>query len=77
MACLSTQLQRNVNKVLEDTLGFSECNSPEKYNLYCKIRRELSRVMGKSRSIGVIEYEKGMKRLLDIKEQLEVSGVWK
>lgn len=77
MACFGTQLQNQINRMLEETCGFSKYNSPTKYNTYCKIRAELSKTMGKSRGIGIIEYEKAMVRLKDIQRQLEVSGKWK
>lgn len=77
MACFGTQLQHQINKVLEETCGFSTSNSPRKYNTYCKIRAELSKVMGRSRRIGIIEYEKAMVRLRDIQRQLEVTGEWR
>lgn len=77
VACFGTQLQEQINKVLENTCGYAVQCTPDKYYQYSKIRSELSKVMGKSRGIGIIEYEKAMVRLRDIQKQLEVSGAWK
>lgn len=60
MKAWSTKLQEYINQKLTDCLGFPKNTTPAKYKAYCKIRLRVSKYLGVSRPLGIIEYYKAV-----------------
>lgn len=61
MKALSTQLQDYINLQLENHEGFSKQMTPNKYKRYTEIRSKVSKHIGITRPLGIVEYYESKK----------------